>query len=319
MEHTKHILLGAGGALTQPLVRELLSRGVTVRLVSRRGSTLPETESVRADLTKREDVFKAIEQSSIVYLIAGLPYNTKIWSEQWPIVMQNTIDACSARGARLLFFDNVYMYGKVSGPMTEETPVAPCSKKGEIRARIADLLLGAIGRGELKGLIARSADFYGPFARESSVPMLLVIKRLTQGKKPQWLANARVVHSITYTLDCGKALPLLAQQEDAFGGVWHLPTASPPITGEEFIRIVASQFGASARYSVLGRGTVRIGGLFSPLVREAYEMLYQNETEYVFDSSKFCKRFAFTPTPYEKGIKSAVEYARNEFLPNRTT
>lgn len=320
MQRAKHILLGAGGALTYPLLGELLSQGESVRLVSRSGGAVPGAESVRADLTRAAEVLEAVEQLSVVYLIAGLPYSTAVWREEWPKVMKNTIAACSAKGAKLLFFDNVYMYGKVRGPMSENTPVAPCSKKGEIRARIADLVLSATGRGDLQALIARSADFYGPYARGSSVPMLLVIARLANGKKAQWLANAHARHSLTYTLDCGRALPLLAKSEDAYGQVWHLPTASPPITGEEFIRIAAREFGRksgrksemSPRYTVLGRGSIRIAGVFSPLVRETYEMLYQNEDEYIFDSSKFGKHFGFAPTPYEEGIGSAVEFARRQ-------
>ena len=314
MTRAKHILLGAGGAITNPLASELLLQGESVRLVSRSGHALPGTEPVRADLTKWGEVLGAVEPSSVVYLLAGLPYSTAVWREEWPKVMQNTIAACSAKGAKLLFFDNVYMYGKVRGPMNEDTPVAPCSRKGEIRARIADILLSASGRGDLKALIARSADFYGPYARGSSVPMLLVIGRLADGKKAQWLVNPHARHSLTYTLDCGKALPLLAGSEDAFGQVWHLPTASPPLTGEEFIGIADRKFrrksGMPPRYSVLGRGSVRIAGIFNPLVRETYEMLYQNEDEYIFDSSKFCKHFGFTPTPYEEGIGSAVDYTR---------
>jgi nucleoside-diphosphate-sugar epimerase len=288
----------------------LLSQRESVKLVSRSGHTLPGTEPVKADLTKEAEVLEAVEQSSVVYLIAGLPYSTAVWREEWPKVMQNTIAACSAKGAKLLFFDNVYMYGKVRGPMNEDTPVAPCSRKGEIRARIADLLLSATGRGDLKALIARSADFYGPYARGSSVPMLLVIGRLADGKKAQWLVNPHARHSLTYTLDCGKALSLLARSENAYGQVWHLPTASPPLTGEEFIGIAARKFDVSPRYSVLGRGSIRIAGVFNPLVRETYEMLYQNDDEYIFDSSKFCKHFGFTPTPYEEGIGSAVDYTQ---------
>lgn len=310
MKPPMHILLGAGGAITQPLLRELLRKGETVKLVSRRGAPVPGTESVRADLTREREVFEAVEQSSFVYLIAGLPYSAKVWGEQWPQVMLNTVSACAAKGARLLFFDNVYMYGKVRGPMTEDTPVAPCSRKGEIRARIAEHLLAAAGRGDLSALIARSADFYGPYARGSSVPMLLVIGRLASGKKPQWLANAHARHSLTYTMDCGKALALLAGDESAFGRVWHLPTAAPPITGEDFIRIAARKFGTSERYTVLGRRTMLLGGIFSPLVRESIEMMYQSEGEYEFDSSRFCRHFGFTPTPYEEGIGAAVEFAR---------
>ena len=60
--------------------------------------------------------------------------------------MSNSIEACKRAGAKLIFFDNVYMYGKAGGPMTEETPFNPCSKKGEIRAKIASFFDGQFAR-----------------------------------------------------------------------------------------------------------------------------------------------------------------------------
>lgn len=48
------------------------------------------------------------------------------------------------------------MYGKVSGPMTEETPFNPCSKKGEIRAKIATALINEWESGCLVAMLARS-------------------------------------------------------------------------------------------------------------------------------------------------------------------
>lgn len=312
MEGKKHIILGAGGGITHALVQELVPRHEAVKLVSRRGFTLPGTESAKADLTREAEVNSVVEQSSVVYLLAGLPYNTAIWREQWPVVMRNAIEACKARNAGLIFFDNVYMYGYVRGPMREDTPMNPCSRKGEIRSRIATLLLSEAAGGNLRSLIARSADFYGPYAKGSSVPMLLVLERLAKGNKPQWLANAKALHSFTYTMDCGKALRLLAETETAYGQVWHLPTARPPITGEEFIRIAARQYGVEGKYTVLGKRLIRLGGIFDKLVRETYEMIYQSEHDYVFDSSKFEKQFNFTPTPYEKGIADAVTFLRQE-------
>lgn len=92
---------------------------------------------VAADLADREQAIRAVAGSSVVYLVTGLKYDHRVWHDLWPRIMANTIEACKRAQSKLLSFDNVYMYGKVNGPMTEETPYTPCSKKGEIRAKIA--------------------------------------------------------------------------------------------------------------------------------------------------------------------------------------
>ena len=120
------------------------------------------------------------------------------------------------------------MYGKVDGLMTEETAFNPCSKKGIIRASIVNQLLAEINSGALTALIARSADFYGTSATKTSVPNMLVFDNFSKGKKAQWLVNAQVPHSYTYIPDAGKALYLLAKDNNAFNQTWHLPTKSNP-------------------------------------------------------------------------------------------
>jgi nucleoside-diphosphate-sugar epimerase len=138
---------------------------------------------------------------------------------------------------------------------------------------------------------------------------------MAKGEKAQWLANAKAKHSFTYTIDCGRSLFLLANTDSAYNQVWHLPTASPPITGEEFIGMAARIFGVDPDYSVLSKWMVRIGGLFNSEVRETYEMIYQNEADYIFDSSKFEKHFQFVPTPYAKGIEKAVGFLKTGTIP----
>jgi nucleoside-diphosphate-sugar epimerase len=240
----KHIILGAGGAIGQTLANELISQRQRVKLVSRSGVGIPGTESMRADLTNAEETESAIAETAIVYLVAGIRYNASVWQQQWPVIMRNTVQACEAKNARLIFFDNVYPYGKVDGIMTESCPINPCSKKGEVRAEIAQYLLAEVGKGAISAIIARSADFYGPYASRTSTPFLLIIERLAKGKKATPLASAKTKHSYTYTVDCGKALFLLANEESAWNQVWHLPTKNPPPTGEEFIELVAGRLGS---------------------------------------------------------------------------
>src|SRR6185369_3593701 len=130
-------------------------------------------ESFAADLADREQTIRAVAGSSVVHLVVGLKYDFRVWQELWPRIMANTIEACKRAQAKLMFFDNVYMYGKVNGAMTEETPYAPCSKKGEIRAKIATTLMNEVKAGNLSAMIARAADFYGPRI-EHGVPNVLV-------------------------------------------------------------------------------------------------------------------------------------------------
>lgn len=305
---TKHIILGAGGAIGNVLAEELISNGKKVKLVSRKGYSLPGTETGKADLADYRPMEEVIEQNSTVYLLVGLPYDIRIWLEKWPRIMQNTIEACKKRSSRLIFFDNVYMYGKVDGPMTEETPMNPSSRKGEVRARLAEMLLSEAKSGNIKALIARAADFYGPFADKSSLPFVFIFKRLADGKKARVLVSAKTKHSYTYTGDCGRSLYLLATSENAFSQVWHLPTARPPLTGEQFIEMAASKLGAKPSYTILRKWMVRLTGIFDRQVREVYEMLYQNEFDYIFDSSKFENAFNFRPTSYEAGIEQTVRH-----------
>ena len=303
-----HIILGSGGAIGNVLADELLAKNERIRLVSRRGHGPANVETAKANLTNFNELNSAIEESAIVYLVAGLQYNAKIWQEQWPKIMHNVVEACEAKNARLVFFDNVYSYGKVNGAMTEDTPINPCSKKGTIRAEIAQYLMSEIEQKNINAIIARAADFYGPYTEKSSVPFILAIQRLAKGKKAQWLVNAGTRHSFTYTGDCGKALYLLAQASDTWNQVWHLPTARPPLTGEEFIKIAASKLGVEPKYMVMKKWMLRLAGIFAVTIRESYEMLYQNEFDYIFDSTKFEKRFNFTPTPYEKGISDTIDH-----------
>ena len=287
----------------------MLARQQTVRAVSRSGAAPAGVEAVRADLNEPDDVLRAVEPGATVYLLAGLKYDRRVWQEQWPRIMRNVVRACSAKGARLIFFDNVYLYGRVDGPMTEETPVRPTSRKGEIRAGIVEFLQNEMAAGRVTAAIARAADFYGPHADKTSAASILVFQRLAAGKSAQVFVDADRKHSYTYTLDCAKALCLLAEADDAFGQAWHLPTAHPALTGREFIELAAKALGVAPRVSVLPAWMMKTLGLVVPMMRELAEMLYQNDRDYLFDSSKFERRFAFTPTPYADGIRECVRPA----------
>ncbi|MEX0882484.1 MAG: NAD-dependent epimerase/dehydratase family protein, partial [Cyclobacteriaceae bacterium] len=161
----------------------------------------------------------AIEGSDTVYLVAGITYKTRLWQEQWPIIMQNTIKACQNHGAKLVFFDNMYCYDPQHvGHLTEDTPIHPKSEKGKVRASIARMILEEVEAGKLKAMIVRAADFYGPDAKLSFLNES-VINRMKAGKTAQWLYNKEKQHSFIYIPDAAFATAFLAQQENAWNQV----------------------------------------------------------------------------------------------------
>ena len=161
-----------------------------------------------------------------------------------------------------------------------------------------------------RSCIARAADLYGPFAVKNSLPTILAIDKLMAGKKAKWLVSVDTTHSYTYTTDCARALYLLAVTPEAMNQIWHLPTASPGISGKTFIEIVAREIGTPAKYSILKKWMIKLAGLFDATVGELYEMLYQNEYDYNFISTKFNQTFDYRPTSYETGLKKTVAWLK---------
>ncbi|HEX9020910.1 MAG TPA: NAD-dependent epimerase/dehydratase family protein [Nitrospirota bacterium] len=303
-------ILGAGGTIATELAKALPRYTKQIRLVSRHPKkTNPTDEVMTADLLNGGQVLKAVQGSEIVYLAAGLRYDIKVWQSQWPVIMKNVLDACITHNAKLVFFDNVYPYGRVDGWMTEETPMNPSSEKGEVRKKLDEMILAEIKSGKLKAVIARAADFYGPDTPYSFVNAM-VFEKFRKRKKAQWFVNDKVKHSFTYTPDAGKATAILGNTESAYNQVWHLPTDRNALTGKEFIEKAAEEFGLTPRYMIFSPWMLQVMGLFAGVIRESVEMLYQSDSDYLFDSSKFEKAFNFKPTPYSQGIRDTAKSLR---------
>jgi nucleoside-diphosphate-sugar epimerase len=300
-------ILGANGIIGKELTKHLLASQIKLRQAGRNPvKQNPSDELMVTDLLNYDQTQKAVEGSDVVYLLAGLKYDTKVWQRDWPKVMRHTIDACKKHQSKLVFFDNVYSYGLVNGVMTEETPFNPNSKKGEVRARIATMLLDEVKAGNLQGMIVRAADFYGPGAL-LSLTYSTVTERLKAGKGAQWIGDLKKIHTFTYTPDAGKTVGILGNTPSAFNQTWHALTSKEKITGEQYIRIASELLNRPYSVQGLPKFGVRLLGLFIPVLREFVEMMYQFENDYVFDSSKFEKAFGTEATPYRKGIEETIK------------
>jgi nucleoside-diphosphate-sugar epimerase len=301
-------ILGSGGAIGIPLAKELKQFSDHIRLVSRNPKKINENDELMPlDVYDLRQIDYAIAGSETVYLTIGFKYQYKVWKSIWPPFMQAVIDACIKHKARLVFFDNIYMYDKSSIPfMTESSVINPPSRKGQVRAKLREMILREVENRNLTALIARSADFYGPDNRNSALK-LMAADNLLKGEKAQAFGNIDKIHTYTFTPDAAKATALLGNTPDAYGQEWHVPTTKEKLTNRQWIELIAKELNTQANIQTVSNGMLKMLGLFIPIMREFPEMMYQYEQDYVFDSSKFEKRFGIMPTPPVEGIRHMVE------------
>lgn len=303
----KQTILGAGGAVGIAVARALTAYTHDIRLVGRNPQQVNASDELfPADLTDREAVFRAVAGSDIVYLTIGFEYSTRIWRKSWPPLIRNVIDACLTHHAKLVFFDNAYAIGGNSvNHITETTPFRPSSQKGVIRTEADEILLQSIEQHGLEALIARAPDIFGDI-KANSVLMHLVYDNLIRGEKAVWLCNADVVHSIGYTPELAKGTVMLGNTPDAYGQLWNLPVDPRPVTGREWIQLFAQALNKKDAFDVLPAALVKELGTDNQIMHELFEMLYQYDRDYYFDSTKFNQRFDYTPMTHAQAVQETV-------------
>lgn len=297
-------ILGASGQIGRELALSL-KRDFTsdIRLVSRQPQQVNDTDQlVSADLLNADDALRAVAGSHIVYVTVGLPMDTQRWVKQWPVLMRNIIAACEHHGAKLVFFDNTYMYPQTATPQTEATPFQPQGAKGRVRAAIARELMAAMDAGRVNALICRAPEFYGP-GKTQSITHATIINKLKAGQKPTVFLRDDRLRSLIYTPDASRAMALLGNTPDAYGQTWHLPCDDQRLTYRQFIQQASELLQADGHYKILKCWQLRLAGLLSQQVRDAGELLPRYEVDNLFVSDKFKERFPeFRVTTLREGL-----------------
>ncbi|UQZ32783.1 NAD-dependent dehydratase [Paenibacillus sp. PK3_47] len=301
-----HIVLGTG-ALGRSVIKELRKREEPFRAVNFSGrQTEPGDIVVRADLMDPDQAKAAITGATVVYQCTQPPYNQ--WESRFERLQDNIIKAAMAAGAKLVAAENVYMYGDVDCEIHEGLPYAARTKKGRIRAKLAEQLLELHHRGKLQAVLARGSDFFGPGVTDSSAGGRM-FQPLIMGKAASIMGEPERKHTFTFIEDFGRALVTLGQSEEAYGEAWHVPNADAvPVT--QFVELAARLAGVEPKIKPMGKGMLRIGGLFIPAARESIEMFYQFEKDFVVSSKKFTDRFGQRATPLEESLAVTVEWYR---------
>jgi len=307
-------IIGSGGTIGLPLAKELAKYTDKIRLVSRNPKKVNDTDEIfPLDVSDLSGINHAIAGSEVVYVTIGFEYRLKVWRKTWPPFTEAVINACKAHNAKLVFFDNVYMYAKSAIPhMTEDSTWQPPSKKGEIRKRLDEMILHEVENKNLTAMIVRSADFYGSDINKSVFGQT-VVTNLMKGKSAQVFGNIDKIHTYTFTPDAAKATALLGNTPDAYNQIWHLPTTNEKLTNRQWIELVANELMVKPRIQKIPIFMLYLLGVFIPLLKEIPEMMYQNELDYFFDSSKFENRFSIKATDPKDGVKMMIDYLKENY------
>jgi len=304
---SKHIVIGAGpiGTATALLLAE---RGEEVVMVTRSGSgpTHPAITKATADASSSAEIVEISQGAAAIYNCANPAYHR--WPTDWPPIAAALLTAAEASNAVLATVNNLYAYGPVSGPMTEDLPLVAQGTKGQVRAKMWRDALAAHEAGRVRVTEVRASDYLGPRVQghlgDRVVPKLLAGKAVTVTK------SADAPHSWTATDDVARLLVTVAQDERAWGRPWHVPS-NPARTQREAIgdlcRIAGVQPVKVKEYPPL---LIRAMGLFSPVMRELPEVAYQFEQPFVLDSSAAEQTFALAPTPWDDALEGVIESFR---------
>jgi nucleoside-diphosphate-sugar epimerase len=316
-----HVVFGASGGAGGAIVRELRSRGKRVRAVTRSGGSdvSDGVEVVRADAADAAGARQACAGATVVYHAVNVPYPT--WAETLPPVMDGLIDAAGAAGATLVYADNLYAYGSGDRPMTEEMPSAATTRKGKLRAKLAETLLAAHRSGMVRAVIGRGSDYFGPGVRQSAAGERL-FPAVLSGDKAMWAGSLDQPHSLTFIDDFARVLVTLGEREEAFGQVWHAPPAEP-LTGRQFIELAFAEAGKPPKIGTVSPLVIRLVGLVNPMIRELGELVYEFEAPFILDGSKYLRTFGGAPTPHAAAIRSTLgwyaESPSSSGTPRRST
>lgn len=303
-----HVVVGASGGTGSALVRELVRRGQKVRAINRSGRIpVPAgVEVVAGDATDADQMIEVCQGAAVVYNTVNVPFVQ--WREGFPKAVDGVLAGARAAGAVMVFADDTWMYGRVERPMTEDLPYRPVSNKGLLRAWLAERVMASHHRGEVRTVIARGTELYGPQV-ESLLGRNLFAAAV--GRSPAlWVGAMDQPLGPLFIDDFASGMIELGEQEAAYGSVWHIPTP-PPITARKFLSIIEAASGQRIRVFRVGAGSARAIGLFWDVSREGAEMLYQFHQPHVVDASAYQQRFGpGQTTAYEDGIRCTLQWYR---------
>jgi len=306
-----HVVFGSG-QVGAPLVRALLAAGHRVRAVKRtQGGVAEGAEVVLGDAFDRAFCVRSCAGATSVYHCLNVAYSAKAWATELPTFQENLIEAAGKAGARLVVLENLYMLGQPKGPMNEDTPASPNSRKGEVRQKLSEALFAAHRAGQVKAVVGRASDLFGAGVKQSQVGENL-FERVLSGKSAQVFGDPYARRSFSYAPDVARGLGALGSTDDTLGKVWMLP-AMPTTTSLTFYEELFAALAVTPRLHGISPLMLSVVGVFVPTLRELAEMSYQWQHDFVVDDTRFRERFKFGPSDLDDALRATATWAIRKY------
>jgi nucleoside-diphosphate-sugar epimerase len=296
-----HVVLGAG-PVGRAVIAGLRSRGIEPAVVTRSGTAVPGATSRRADLADPAQATQAVAGAEVVFQCAQPAYHR--WPEEFPELQSRAVAAATSAGAVLVAAENLYGYGPVDGPLSQDLPLAATTRKGMVRAQMWRDLEAAHRSGQLRVVAARASDFFGPGVADSAIGQRF-FGPLTRSKVVRVAGNPDRLHTYTYVPDFGEAMVRLSETPETWGRAWHVPNA-PTIATRAFAEQAAELAGTRLRLQGTPRWQLSVLGRFVPAVREIVEMLYEFEEDFVVDHTPYARILGDHATPLDEALAATL-------------
>ncbi len=308
----RHVIFGTG-AIGLARMDALRRRGETVRLVNRSGAArVPDgVEVVGGNAADPQFTTAVTRGARVVYQTLNPPYSR--WSQEFPALQAGVLAAAQAAGARLVSMENVYLYGRPAGqPLTETRAHAAHTRKGKLRARMAEELMAAHHAGRVEVAAGRASDYFGPRGGAQSNLGDRVFPAALTGATATVLGDPDQPHTYTYIPDIGEGLAVLGEHPDAPGQAWHLPNDPATRTTRQLVDAVHRQADQPrTRLRRVHPVLLRLAALANRTVRELLEMQYQFDEPFIVDSSRIATHLGVHATPIDRALADTLAAYRS--------
>ncbi len=272
------LVLGATGGVGGAVAKALLARGWRVKALTRRAPRemarkRPDIAWVAGDAMDAGAVLAAAAGASLI-VHAVNPPGYRDWDKLALPMLENTIGAARAVGARILFPGTIYNYGPDALPeLNEDSPQHPVTGKGAVRASMEKRLRAAAATG-VPVIILRAGDYFGPDAANNWFGQLLVtpgkpVRSVTypgrKGVGHQWAYLPDVAETMLRLVDRRAELPDFA--EFHMQGVWDAD-------GTQMIAAIGRVAGVAPKVRAFPWWLLPLAAPFVPLFRELREIRY---------------------------------------------
>jgi len=304
------LVLGATGGIGGAVAHTLLARGWRIRALSRDVARAAQREPayhwVQGDAMNADQVRAAAEGASLI-VHAVNPPGYRDWAALVLPMLDNTIAAARAVGARILLPGTIYNFGPDAFPtLTEQSPQHPVTKKGAIRVEMERRLESA-ARSGTGVIIVRAGDFFGPGAANSWFSQGIVTpgKPITSVRNP---ARGGVGHLWAYLPDVAETMARLVERADrlpAFA-VYHM-SGLFDADGSELIAAIQRVVGRKLTVRSFPWWVVPLAAPFVTFMRELREMRYLWREPLHMTNDRLVAELGAEPhTPLDQAVRATL-------------